>query len=200
MTRITQALVALSLALGLAVPSISTAQGMDDKGFYVGATIGQSKVKDFCSGFAVPCEDTDTALRILGGYQFNKHFALELGYSQLGEASINNGGGLFAKVEATAWELVAVGMLPVADRFSIYGKIGMYRADSDFSTNIVLPGLPQSFSESNNDLTFGFGLQFEISRNLALRAEYQRYQDLGGPQIGESDLDVMSIGLTYRFR
>lgn len=200
MTRVMRALVALSMSIGLAVPSIGLAQGMDDKGFYIGATVGQSKVKDFCSGFATPCEDTDTALKILGGYQFSKHFALELGYSQLGEASINNGGGLFAKVEATAWEVVAVGILPVADRFSIYGKAGMYRADSDFSTNVVLPGLPQSFSESNNDLTFGIGLQFDISRNLALRAEWQRYQDLGGPQIGESDLDVMSIGVTYQFR
>jgi OOP family OmpA-OmpF porin len=199
MTRVMRALAALSVALGLAVPSIGKAQGTDDKGFYIGATVGQSKVKDFCSGISVSCEDTDTALRLLGGYQFNKHFALELGYSQLGEASISSG-GLFAKVEATAWELVAVGMLPVADRFSIYGKIGMYRADSDFGTNIVLPGIPQAFSESNNDLTFGFGLQFDISRSLGVRAEYQRYQDLGGPQIGESDLDVMSIGLVYRFR
>ena len=91
--------------------------------------------------------------------------------------------------------LAAVGMLPVADQFSLYGKIGMYRADSEFSTNIVLPGIPQAFSESNNDLTFGFGLQFDISRNFGVRAEYQRYQDLGGPQIGESDLDVMSIGV-----
>jgi OOP family OmpA-OmpF porin len=199
MTRVMRAFAALSVALGLAVPSIGMAQGMEDKGFYIGATVGQSKVKDFCGGIGVSCEDTDTALRLLGGYQFNRNFALELGYSQLGEASISSG-GLFAKVEATAWELVAVGMLPVADRFSIYGKIGMYRADSDFSTNIVFPGIPQSFSESNNDLTFGFGLQFDISRNFGVRAEYQRYQDVGGPEIGESDLDVMSIGVVYRFR
>jgi len=199
MTRVMRAFAALAIALGLAVPSIGMAQGVDDKGFYIGATVGQSKVKDFCSGIGVSCEDTDTALRILGGYQFNKHFALELGYSQLGEASISSG-ALFAKVEATAWELVAVGMLPVADRFSIYGKIGMYRADSDFSTNIVVPGIPQAFSESNNDLTFGFGLQFDISRSFGVCAEYQRYQDLGGPEIGESDLDVMSIGVVYRFR
>jgi OmpA-OmpF porin, OOP family len=199
MTRMIQALAALALALGLAVPSTGMAQGMEDKGFYIGATIGQSKVKDFCGGVGASCEDTDTALRLLGGYQFNKNFALELGYHQLGEASIS-GAGLFAKVEATAWEAVAVGMFPVADRFSIYGKVGMYRADSDFSTNIVLPGIPQSFSESNNDLTFGFGLQFDITRNLGVRAEWQRYQDLGGPQIGESDLDVMSIGVVYRFR
>jgi len=199
MTRVMRALAALSVALGLAVPSAGMAQGAEDKGFYIGATIGQSKVKDFCGGIGVSCEDTDTALRLLGGYQFSKHFALELGYSQFGEASISSG-GLFAKVESTAWEVVAVGMLPVADRFSIYGKIGMYRADSDFSTNIVLPGIPQALSESNNDLTFGFGLQFDISGSLGVRAEYQRYQDLGGPQIGESDLDVMSIGVVYRFR
>jgi OOP family OmpA-OmpF porin len=111
-----------------------------------------------------------------------------------------SGAGLFAKVESTAWEFVAVGMLPVADRFSLYGKLGIYRADTDFSTNVVLPGLPATFSESNNDLTFGFGLQFDVTKNLGLRAEWQRYQDLGGSRIGESDVDVMSIGVVYRFR
>lgn len=199
MRKVKHAVAALSIALGLAAPSIGLAQGAADSGWYIGASVGQSKVKDFCGGVGASCEDTDTALRLLGGYQFNRNFALEIGYHQLGEASIS-GAGLFAKVEATAWEAVAVGTFPVADRFSIYGKVGMYRADSDFSTNIVLPGIPQSFSESNNDLTFGFGLQFDFNRNLGLRAEWQRYQDLGGPQIGESDVDVMSIGLVYRFR
>jgi hypothetical protein len=33
-----------------------------------------------------------------------------------------------------------------------------------------------------------------------VRAEWQRYQDIGGGNIGEGDVDVMSIGLIYRFR
>ena len=198
MTRVKHAFAALSVAIGLALPSAGMAQGADS-GWYIGGTIGQAKVNDFCEGLVASCEDTDTSLRVLGGSQFSKHFALEAGYHQLGEASVTNG-GLFAKVEAMAWELVAVGMLPVADRFSVYGKLGVYRGETDFSTNIVAPGIPSTFSESNTDLTMGFGLQFDVANNLGLRAEWQRYQDLGGPQIGESDVDVMSIGVVFRFR
>src|ERR1700741_5371283 len=107
------------LAGAWVAPSIVLAQGSDDAGFYVGATIGQTKVKDFCSGTSVPgvtCEDTDTSFRILGGYQFNKNFAVELGYHQLGEVSIRNVLGQFVKVESTVWEAVVVGMLPLGER------------------------------------------------------------------------------------
>jgi OmpA-OmpF porin, OOP family len=200
MTRTMQALVALSLALGLAVPSSGMAQGMAaDTGWYVGASIGQSKADDFCTGVpgGVSCEDTDTALRVLGGYQFNKHLGLEVGYHQLGEVSVS-ALGLFAKVESKAWELLAVGTLPVADRFALYGKVGVYRGETEAATNV--PGFAASMSETNTDLTFGIGLRFDITGNLGVRAEWQKYQDMGGGNIGEADIDVMSIGLLYRFR
>src|SRR5574341_1102866 len=74
-----------------------------DQGWYAGATFGQSKFKDACQG--VPnCDDNDTAWRILGGYQFTKNWAVEFGYTDLGEASASG-----ASVEATAFEVVAVG-------------------------------------------------------------------------------------------
>jgi OmpA-OmpF porin, OOP family len=201
MTRVRQAFVTLSAAIGLAVPSIGMAQGMAaDTGWYVGGSIGQSEIGacDGIGGPGVSCDDKDTSWRILGGYQVNKHFALELGYQQIGEANASGPGGSI-KLEATVMEFVAVGMLPVADRFSVYGKIGLYRGETDASGNTFLTG-PISESESNTDLTFGVGLQFDVARNFGVRAEWQRYQDIGGGNIGEGDVDVMSIGLIYRFR
>jgi OOP family OmpA-OmpF porin len=191
---------ALLAAVAFVVPSTGTAQETaGDTGWYIGGSIGQAKVQDFCSGFSgVQCEDSDTAWRIFGGYQVNRHFALELGYHELGEVSISNA-GLFAKVEAKVFELVAVGSLPVADRFSIYGKLGIYRGDTDFSTNLVVPGIPSSISETNTDLTYGFGLRYDFTKNFGIRGEWQRYQDVGGSQIGEADIDVISIGVIYRF-
>jgi OOP family OmpA-OmpF porin len=96
-------------------------------------------------------------------------------------------------VESKAWELVAVGSWPFADKFSLYGKLGLYRGDTDASA----PGI--SVSETNTDLTYGFGLRWDFTKNLGARLEYQVYKDVGGGDVGESDAEVMSVGVIWKF-
>lgn len=182
-------------AAAFAGPALAQAQ---DTGFYAGVTIGQSEAGDTCTGISgtgVSCDDKDTAWRILGGYQFNRHFALEFGYTDLGEVSASGPGGS-VKIETTAFELVGVGSMPLMDKFSIYGKIGLYRAEAEASVN--LPGFA-SEKEDNTDLTFGIGVRYDFTRNLGVRAEWQKYQDVGGGNIGKDDVDVISIGVIWRF-
>jgi OmpA-OmpF porin, OOP family len=188
------AIIGLASALAFTGPSFA-----QDGAFYVGGSIGQTDVKDGCTGLNVPgvsCDDEDTSWKIFGGYQFNRNFALELGYVDLGEVKASGPGGT-ATIEATAFELVGVGMLPLANNFSLYGKIGLYRAETEVSVNTFL--LVASEDESNTDLTFGIGAQFDVSKQFAIRAEWQRYQDVGGGDIGESDVDVISVGALFRF-
>ena len=191
MSKARKGLAILGLASAMAFAGPALAQ---DSGWYVGATIGQSKAKDACEGLS-DCDDKDTAWRILGGYQFNKNFAVELGYTDMGEVSAS-AAGFNASVEAAVWEVVAVGSWPFTPNFSAYGKLGMYRGETDFTTN--LPGIPNE-SESNTDLTFGIGVRWDFTKNLGLRAEYQIYQDVGGGNIGEDDLDVISVGVIWKF-
>jgi OmpA-OmpF porin, OOP family len=192
MSKVTKGLAILGLASAMAFAGPALAQ---DAGWYVGATLGQSKSKDACEGGPVDCDDKDNAWRILGGYQFNKNLAIELGYTDLGEASAS-GGGFTASIEAAVWELVAVGSLPITPNFSVYGKLGMYRGETDLTTN--LPGISNE-SESNTDLTFGIGVRWDFTKNLGLRAEYQVYQDVGGGNIGEGDVEVISLGVIWKF-
>jgi OOP family OmpA-OmpF porin len=177
----------------------ASAAGAQEKGFYAGVHIGQAEAKDTCDGISGPtvsCDEKDTSWKILGGYQFTRHFAAELGYSDLGEITASGPGGT-ASVEATAFELVGVGMFPIVDRFSVYGKLGLYRGETDANVNTVL--LTTSSSESNTDITFGFGVRYDFGARFGVRAEWQRYQDVGGGDIGEDDIDVLSIGLLLRF-
>jgi OOP family OmpA-OmpF porin len=183
----------------LAAAFIALPVAAQDAGVYIGGHIGQASAKDFCDGVGGPgvsCEDSDTAWKALVGYQFNRNFAVELGYINFGEVEARGPGGTVS-VEATAFDLMAVGSLPVVDRFSVYGKLGLYRGETDGRANTVL--LTASSSESNTDLTFGFGARFDISRNFAVRAEWQRYADVGGGDVGEDDIDVISIGALFRF-
>ncbi|HZD20493.1 MAG TPA: outer membrane beta-barrel protein, partial [Burkholderiales bacterium] len=57
-----------------------------------------------------------------------------------------------------------------------------------------------SDKDTTTDLTFGLGAAFDINRNFGVRAEYQKYKDMGGSNVGKSDVDAMSIGVLYRFR
>jgi OOP family OmpA-OmpF porin len=121
---------------------------------------------------------------------------VELGYADLGEITASGPGGN-ASAEANAWDLVGVGILPLGNNFSLYGKAGFYRGEVDGQVNT--PGFAGGASENNTDLTFGVGARYDVTRNVAVRAEWQRYSDMGGGNVGESDVDVMSLGLQYQF-
>ena len=185
------AILRLAAAISFALPAAA-----QDTGFYGGLSLGQSQAKDTCDDVAagVSCDDKDTAWRVLGGYQFNRHFALEVGYTDLGEVSAR-AGAVNIGVESSALELVGVASWPLAQGFSAYGKVGLYRGETDLSSNVGV-----SANESNDDLTFGFGLRYDLNKSVGVRAEWQRYGDVGGGDIGgESDVDVISLGVIFKF-
>jgi OOP family OmpA-OmpF porin len=169
-------------ALGFA--GAAAAQQPSLSSVYVGGTIGQAEYKDGCNNLA-GCDEKDTAWRILGGYQFNRHFAAELGYHDLGEASAPAGA-----TEGSAWELVGIGALPIVDKLSVYGKLGVYRGELESPAG----------KETNSDLTYGAGLQYDFLKNVGLRGEWQRYSKMGGGNLVETDVDVLSVGVVYRFQ
>ena len=157
-------------------------------GFYAGGALGFSEFDGFCVGGLISCDKKDNSWKVFGGYQLNRNFALELGYANLGEANARGSLGT-ASAEATALDLVGVGTLPLADRFSVYGKLGMYRGEVEARNS-----LGASASDDGTELTFGFGALYDFAPNLAVRAEWQRYQDFTA-----LDVTVVSIGVLMRF-
>jgi len=188
-SRAKAAVAILGVASAMAFAAPAAAQ---DQGWYAGLHIGQTSADVDCTG-GTSCDDEDTAWRILGGYQFNKNLAAELGYSNGGEVSLS-GAGVSATIETTLWELVAVGSWPFTPNFSAYGKLGMYLGDTELSGTGV-----SNESESNTGLTYGLGVRWDFTKNLGVRAEYQIYSDVGGGNIGESDIDIISVGVIWKF-
>ena len=203
MDKVRNTLVALAGAAALALPAIGMAQMTGpDSSWYVGGSVGQSKFDVDCTG-ASTCDDSDTAFRVFGGYMFNKHFGAELGYADLGKVSLSGAippfGTVNANIKVKAWDLVAVGVLPIAGKFSVYGKLGMYRADSDLSASAL--GVSASTSDSNTDLTYSLGAGYDFSKNLGIRGEWQRYSKVGSDNTGgDGDIDVYSLAVVWRFK
>jgi OOP family OmpA-OmpF porin len=167
-------LAAMLGAAAMAVSAGAMAQ-QADTGLYVGAMIGQSDLEI----------DKDTAWKASIGYQINRTFAVEAGYTNLGEVS-ETVAGVTAEAEATAWEVIGLAKFPVANQLSLYGLVGIAMAEVEARVGGV------SADDDSTELTFGFGAQYDFSRNMGVRAQWQRYG-------ADDDIDVISVGLVVKF-
>jgi len=180
MSSFTRAMRAVALISLLALPEIALSQ--DIPGWYLGFGIGQSKFKGPC------CDDSDTAGKILGGYQFSKNFDLELAYTDLGQSKAGN-----VTFGATGFDATGVGMLPLGSGFSLLARGGLFIWKADRKA----PGA--STDATGTDLTYGLGLKFDFNRDFSARVEWQRYKDVGDvSRTGQSDIDVIGASLVYR--
>lgn len=171
-----------------------------DAGFYLGAGAGQTSfdVGD-TSGIAVNVDDSDTGFKLYGGYKFNDNFALEAGYADIGSATMDfTGLGFNAEVEATALFVDAVATLPLSPQFAVFGRAGVAMTNTELTVNV--PGFGSSTVDDDEaEFKFGLGGQFSFSKAVALRAEWERYVDVGGDNTGEGDVDVVGVSVNVMF-
>jgi OOP family OmpA-OmpF porin len=176
----------------------STPALSQDTGWYGGLGIGQSTFVDSCTGVVGPgisCEEKDTAWKIFGGYQFNRNFAGEFGYADLGKTTVSLSGFGSASIGAQGFELTGVGSVPVNEQLSVYGRLGFFLWNVDLKAGVI-----GSASASGIGLTFGFGASFNVATNAALRLEWQRYKDVGDANTtSKGDIDLIGAGLVVKF-
>ncbi len=92
-----------------------------------------------------------------------------------------------------------MGTIPLANNLSIYAKAGIARWDVDASGSIAGVGAA-AVSDTATDFTFGVGLKYDFTKNIAARLEYQRYNNLGNNNTtGQSDVDRFSLGVVFKF-
>jgi OmpA-OmpF porin, OOP family len=184
------------LAVATSAVALPAAAQVNMSSVYAGGSIGSAERKDACGSIIAggSCDEKDTAWRVFGGYQLNRNFSAELGYHHLGEITAD-AGAAHATSKTNLWELVGIGAFPVMNTVSLYGKLGGYRAKTNLSSNLGGGG-----DETNTGLTYGFGAQWDATQNLGVRAEWQRYDNVGGSRVGEGDINALTIGALYRFR
>jgi hypothetical protein len=133
----------LLLAAFVALPA--WAQG-DERSSYAGISMGSSSQGGVCQ------TDEETRctgmmlLRLFGGHQFNRHFALE----GAAVAAERTGSGFI--------ELGAVALAPLDEHFALYGRIGGAFGD-----------------QSSSALTLAAGMRIQVSEQVGVRLEWQSY-------------------------
>jgi hypothetical protein len=78
-----------------------------------------------------------------------------------------------------------IGTMPLGENMSVFGKLGVVQDEPQL--NLGLPG-------SGTDLTYGLGLKYQLTNDVGLRFEWQRFNS------GSAfDDEVLSGGLRYSF-
>ncbi|MCC2638672.1 MAG: OmpA family protein [Moraxellaceae bacterium] len=188
----------------------------EEAGWYGGASVGQSRAEIdneritrslLANGFSAATiydDDRDMGFKLFGGYEFNRYFALEGGYFDLGNmgftATTTPAGTLNGNIRLNGLNVDAVGKLPITEKFSALARAGLNYAqakDSFGGTGAVsLPNPGARVRDLNYKL--GVGLQYDFSQSFGMRAEAERYRidDAVG---NKGDIDLISLGVVYRF-
>src|SRR5580692_3686285 len=199
-----------------AVMASSLAMADEDSGWYIGGSAGQSRAKiddpritdELLAAGITPTvikdNDKHFGFKLYGGYEFNKYFALESGYFDLGRfgftANTLPGGGLTGVAKINGANLDAVVMLPFTDKFSVFGRAGGIYANAKDEFVGYAPVVVQDPNRSQGviDYKFGGGLQFLFTPAVGMRIEAERYRVPDG-EGHRGDIDLISAGVVIRF-
>lgn len=184
------------------MPAAPAAVAVSDSGIYLGLEGGWGltnwKNSDFNTGtgFSVS-KDNGFVGRVLAGYQINKYFAVEAGYSYyFNKASLQLNGAEWTNVKTQSIDLLLKLIAPVVENFDLYGKVGPNYMMTKVNSNNY--GLKNG---DNFGVTFGFGADYSITPNVIANVEWLRnsgYQKVGNESY-QPNTDAFMIGLRYKF-
>jgi hypothetical protein len=202
---------ALLLGLAASVP----VQAGD---LYAGVGFGNAKMKDnnTCGvassllGGGLACTSTDNTnngLKLVGGYQLNDILGFELSYLKFGGTSANarstsTSVTAATKFDADGFAFSGVGTLPVTKDFSIIGRVGIFRWKVQSEASIPGGGstLARDTKPGFTIDNVGVGIKYGFSKTMDMRVEWERYKDVGNTlTTGSSDIDLISLGLLFKF-
>lgn len=175
--------------------SFAPAAFAEDNGFSVGFDYGRTEAKKYCDHIT-NCSDSDKGPKINIGYDFNKNFGVELGYTSFGTIFDSNEDSFSVKQKSNAITLSVLGNVPINEWLGIYGRLGYARYDTNNTGSVDGVAVKD---ESGNTPFWGAGVKFNLNEQFALRLEYQNYSDLSDEPGRSDDVQGLFGGVTYRF-
>lgn len=180
---------------------------------------------------------SDTGYKIAVGLKVNPYLALEAQYIDLGESSYKGGIGVSEgpvseyysdkiKANTNGLGVNLIGTYPI-ESFTLFAKAGLHylKTKNDYKFSVEAfdnSALVGSMGASNSKTvrqwtpSFGVGASYALTKELAVVAEYERYQGVSdgkmevfnsrrGPMADvvkqnlKHDIDFASLGLRYNF-
>lgn len=144
------------------------------------------------TGLQSSLSNSSTGYKAMLGYQFNPNFAIEGGYVDVGSfkysATTTNVGAINADTKGAGLNVSALGIAPINDKFSVFGKIGYTALTQKSSASAV--GVSVSTSQDKNSAGFGFGGIYKLTDKVGVRVEWEQLY---------SDVNMFTVGLQAKF-
>lgn len=188
-----------------------------DSAWYAGAGLGQGRAKidderiarsltaNGASLQSFTTDQRDLGFKVFVGKKFNRYFAVEGGYFDLGkfgfDASTSGNGVLRGETKFRGVNLDLIGHLPLTERLSALARVGgQYgRSTANFSGNrLNAVTAPNPEKEEKFQAKVGLGLQYQINDAWAVRGEIERYR-LRDPLGNRGEMDLASLSLIRAF-
>jgi opacity protein-like surface antigen len=168
----------VALIAGAAAVSAAQAQSLNDQPHaYVGVGVNTAK--------NIQSDDYKLGGKIYGGYQFNRTWAAEAGYSDFGDHDVAN-----ATTKGNAYYVAAKATMPINEQFSAYGKLGVERSERKYNSPLL------NVKDTDTGAYGALGVEYKLNQQVSLTAEYERYgkeQDIGAKS------NVWTVGAHYNF-
>jgi hypothetical protein len=168
--------------------------------FYAAIDYGASTLSDICANNppgVKGCEETGILFRIAVGMQLAPMWAVEASYGDFGGSSIGTGAGRVSGTwQGSGLQVSGIGRFPIADQYSIIGKLGIVRADLEVAG--YYPGSGFDFTNTTTNVAYGIGVQYDMKK-VAIRAQYENLGTIGDANTtGTAKASLLSAGLLYR--
>jgi OOP family OmpA-OmpF porin len=206
-----------ALGLGFA----SSAMAADEMtGYYVGGNVGQSRTKIDTASFdasvralgvatsTTSANQNDTGFKLFGGYRFHPNFAVEAGYFNIGKfttTTVTTGPGATVVGSAqnnNGFNIDLVAIAPLDAGFSLFGRFCIQTSKTSLSAAGFAASRTAAISSNETSAGYkaGLGAQYDFTKSVGARAEWERYRVPGGGSgVGKADVDLFSLGMVVRF-
>jgi opacity protein-like surface antigen len=173
----------------------------NDRGFYVGAGVGQFNVKiddiDDTDDAIERLDDDDASYKLFAGYRFNPYLSLEAAYIDFGEVNDEfrgSGSSGDYRLKVSGFAPYVIGTLPLGP-VELFAKAGYYFYDVDVRADLDdIGGDVFSSSSSEEDFLYGAGVGMTFFDHLNARLEYEKIDS-----DAVDDADALWLSAAWRF-
>ncbi|TPH12125.1 outer membrane beta-barrel protein [Litorilituus lipolyticus] len=182
----------LGAELGVAITDITAAE-LDS--LYQDAGINAQSIE---------LDKSDTFTSIYLGYQYHRYFAVELGYVDLGERSVDfigkttdldNFTGHIEQIYPQSGKGISAALVafwPISPKLLLSGKLGYWHWQGDYITQQNVSEIGSS-TKQGNDLWFGVSLGYQFNKRSQLYINAQQFS------LEEIKNNAYGVGIRYTF-
>jgi OOP family OmpA-OmpF porin len=143
------------------------------------------------TGVQSELSESSTSYKLGVGFQFNKSFAVEGSYLDLGTLgykATHSTGNFNLDNKVAGFNISALGLFPINGEITAFGRVGWTMATVKGSA--TASGVSASASEDKNSSGFGAGVIYRLTDKLGLRLEWEKVY---------TDINLLSVGLQAKF-